>query len=43
MRNSFHLITPEQEDLRLTVREFANKEIIPAAKEAEIDSVFLFF
>ncbi len=40
MRNSFHLITPEQEDLRLTVREFANKEIIPAAKEAEIDSVF---
>ena len=40
MRNSFHLLTPEQEDLRSAVREFANKEIMPTCKEADIDSVF---
>ena len=40
MYDSFHLLTPEQQELRLMVREFADKEIIPAAKELEINSEF---
>lgn len=40
MYSSFHLLTPEQQDLRLMVREFADKEIIPAAKVLEINSEF---
>lgn len=40
MHSSFNLLTPEQQELRLMVREFADKEIIPAAKQLEIDSAF---
>lgn len=40
MTNSFHLLTPEQQDLRLMVRDFADKEIIPAAKELDVNSEF---
>lgn len=40
MHSSFNLLTPEQQELRLMVREFADKEIIPAAKQLEINSEF---
>ena len=40
MYNSFELLTPEQQELRLMVRDFADREIIPAAKELEINSEF---
>ena len=40
MKTSFNLLTPEQQDLRLMVREFADKEIIPAAKELDITGGF---
>ena len=40
MHSSFNLLTPEQQELRLMVREFADKEIIPTAKKLEIDSEF---
>ena len=40
MYDSFQLLTPEQQELRLMVRDFADKEIIPRAKELEINSEF---
>lgn len=40
MHSSFNLLTPEQQELRLMVREFADKEIIPTAKKLEINSEF---
>ena len=40
MTNHFYLLTEEQRDLQLMVREFADKEIIPTAKECEIDGTF---
>ena len=40
MHSSFNLLTEEQQELRLMVREFADKEIIPAAKELEINGEF---
>ena len=38
MKTNYHLLTEEQQDLRLMVREFADKEIIPTAKECDIRS-----
>ena len=40
MKTSFNLLTPEQQDLRLMVREFADKEIIPTAKVLDITGGF---
>ncbi len=40
MKTSFHLLTEEQQELRLMVREFADKEIIPAAKELDVTGEF---
>jgi butyryl-CoA dehydrogenase len=40
MKSYSHLLTAEQRDLQLLVREFADKEIIPTAKVCEIDGTF---
>ncbi|WP_425805159.1 acyl-CoA dehydrogenase family protein [Desulfitobacterium sp. Sab5] len=40
MNNYYHLLTEEQEDLRLMVREFADKEIIPTAKECDLPGTY---
>ena len=40
MKTNYHLLTEEQQDLRLMVREFADKEIIPTAKECDISGTF---
>jgi len=37
---SFDLLTPLQQELRMMVHEFADKEIIPTAKELEIEGEF---
>lgn len=40
MKTSYNLLTPEQQDLRLMVREFADKEIIPKTKELDVTGGF---
>jgi Acyl-CoA dehydrogenases len=40
MKTHYHLLTDEQRDLQLMVREFADKEIIPTAKELEREGEF---
>ncbi|MCI8477908.1 MAG: acyl-CoA dehydrogenase [Oscillospiraceae bacterium] len=37
MRDVRYLLTPEQEDLRMMVRDFANKEIIPKTAPIDVD------
>lgn len=37
---SFDLLTPDQQDLRQMVHDFADEEIIPTCKELEIEGIF---
>lgn len=40
MKNNYYLLTSEQEDLRKMVRDFADNEIIPCAKECDYNGTF---
>ena len=40
MKNHYHMLTDEQRDIQLMVREFADKRIIPVAKECDITGTF---
>lgn len=40
MNNKFHLLTDEQRDIQLMVRQFANERIIPVCKECDITGEF---
>lgn len=40
MKNNYHLLTTEQEELRQMVRDFADSEIIPTAKECDVPGIF---
>ncbi|MBE6829068.1 MAG: acyl-CoA dehydrogenase [Ruminococcaceae bacterium] len=40
MKTSYNLLTDEQQELRLMVREFADKEIIPGVKDLDVAGEF---
>lgn len=40
MKTNYHLLTDEQKDIQLMVREFADKDIIPTCKELEREGIF---
>lgn len=41
MKNYFHLLTPEQDGIRLMVRNFADKELLPNAAECDVSGTFM--
>lgn len=40
MKTNYNLLTDEQQEIRLMVRDFAEKEIIPTCKELDRDGIF---
>ena len=40
VKNYFHTLTEEQREIQAMVRDFADKEIIPTAKQCDIDGTF---
>lgn len=41
MRDDRYLLTPEQQDLRAMVRDFADKEIIPQTASIDVDKAVM--